>query len=205
MRKKSTKTARKKQIISPPPFPLESVDHEADRLKELLRDPKLDNNASDILSRCIVDLSDRLRIDVTQPDIAWVLWCEANDKYDPERLPDPHIKQAFSEIREVLQGATKNRLKEIIEARYEREDQVLEGRITDRTRVLEAAYELLHNPKTPVGLWNGIATFFTEQSNLCGDAFFHSLPYLKEVLSTVSADETIGKSLKERRARHAKK
>ncbi len=55
--------------------------------------------------------------------------------------------------------------------------------------VLRAISELLHNPLTPQNLFEAVAEFVCEQSNVGSENIFHSTPVLNEVLKSVPQEE----------------
>lgn len=63
----------------------------------------------------------------------------------------------------------------------------------DREKVFRAMYELLHNPETPLDLYEAVASFACTQSNECrDDDFYHSEPALTAILDTVPDSERRG-------------
>lgn len=64
--------------------------------------------------------------------------------------------------------------------------------ISDHQKVLDALYELLHNPQTPSDLWQACSEFVTDQSNNCTQELYQTTSYLTEVLKSVQPDELMG-------------
>jgi hypothetical protein len=77
--------------------------------------------------------------------------------------------------------------------------QTLSLDIDDKERVLRATSELLHNPKTPQNLFEAVAEFVCEQSNV-GENIYHSTPVLIEVLKSVPPEELRGAILEARQS-----
>lgn len=66
------------------------------------------------------------------------------------------------------------------------------GKSADQAKVMEAMRELLHNPETPVELWNEVSQFVTTQSNECGDDLYQSPVYLTQILNSVLPEDRMG-------------
>jgi hypothetical protein len=64
-------------------------------------------------------------------------------------------------------------------------------------KVVRATSELLHNPQTPQELFEAVAEFVCEQSNVGGN-IYHSTPVLIEVLKSVPPEELRGAILEAR-------
>jgi hypothetical protein len=72
---------------------------------------------------------------------------------------------------------------------------------SDFHKMLEAVHELLHNPKTPGGLFESVAGFITDQSNEVNE-IFHEPTVLATVLSSVKPEDLMG-AIEARRAQEA--
>lgn len=67
----------------------------------------------------------------------------------------------------------------------------------DKQKVLLATIELLHNPETPVELWNEVSQFVTTQSNECGEELYQSPAYLTHILNSVLPEDRMGATREE--------
>jgi len=56
--------------------------------------------------------------------------------------------------------------------------------VSDEQRVVEATFELLHNPATPKPLFQAIADFVCDQSNALEEELLHMRPILSLILAS---------------------
>ncbi len=86
-------------------------DREADGIKELLSDPKANKDKVDVVVGALVELSNELGINYSEPGIAWNLYHAAREAEDRSPSSNEHVQTALADITEVLNGATKRRIK----------------------------------------------------------------------------------------------